>query len=412
MRNQQPLIGFVGLGRMGTAMAINLVAAGFKVLAYVRRPERVAELMALGLSPTTDMRDLFGCGIVITMVTDDRAERDIFLGNETLGSDGLATGLRPGAIHLSMSTIGPRTASELAMQHVQRGLGYVAAPVFGNPDAATARELFIIAAGAQTDVDRCRPMLDALGRQTFVIGTDPAAANLVKLAGNVLTATSLEMLGEIFALLRKRNIDPELVLGIFTSTMFGSRVHKIYGEKIVHERYTPSNFVLPLALKDVRLALAEAEAAGVPMPSVNVVRDRLAAGIARGHENLDWSALGLIAAEEARAGSRPAATNLRRQQSSATSAQDRTKHRNCTKVRVTGPALDYPCKRSKVRPQKTIAGRVVEPDANRGKRNEQTFPRNNRPPRCAPCIDGRGHRGDRRRSTAFAGSSRSQKNDR
>jgi 3-hydroxyisobutyrate dehydrogenase-like beta-hydroxyacid dehydrogenase len=292
-------VGFIGLGRMGTAMAINLVAAGFKVLAYVRRPERAAELAALGLIPTTDMRDLFGCGVVATMVTDDQALRDIFFGNQELGGGGLAAGLKPGAVHLSMSTIAPRTASELATQHAERGLGYVAAPVFGNPDAAIARELFIIAAGAETDVDRCRPILDALGRQTFVIGTDPAAANLVKLAGNVLTATSLEMLGEIVALLRKRNIDPEMVLGIFTATMFGSRVHKIYGEKIVHERYTPSNFVLPLALKDIRLALAEAEAAAVPMPSVNVVRDRLVAGIARGHKNLDWSALGLIAAEEA-----------------------------------------------------------------------------------------------------------------
>jgi 3-hydroxyisobutyrate dehydrogenase-like beta-hydroxyacid dehydrogenase len=233
------------------------------------------------------------------MVPDDQAVRDIFFGNETLGIDGLAAGLMPGSIHLSMSTIGPRTASELAMLHGQRGLGYVAAPVLGNPDAAAARELFIIAAGAEIDVDRCRPLLDALGRQTFAIGTDPAAANLVKLAGNMLTAASLEMLGEIIALLRKRNIDPELVLGIFTATMFGSRVHKIYGEKIVHERYTPSNFVLPLALKDVRLALAEAEAAAVPMPSVNVVRDRLVAGIARGHANLDWSALALIAAEDA-----------------------------------------------------------------------------------------------------------------
>jgi 3-hydroxyisobutyrate dehydrogenase-like beta-hydroxyacid dehydrogenase len=233
------------------------------------------------------------------MVTDDQAERNIFFGNEALGIGGLAARLMPGAIHLSMSTIGPRTASELAMQHIQRDLGYVAAPVFGNPDAAAARELFIIAAGAEIDVDRCRPVLGVLGRQTFVIGTDPAAANLVKLAGNMLTAASLEMLGEIIALLRKRNIDPEPALGIFTATMFGSRVHKIYGEKIVHERYTPSNFVIPLALKDVRLALAEAEAAGVPMPSVNVVRDRLVAGIARGHGNLDWSALGLIAAEEA-----------------------------------------------------------------------------------------------------------------
>ena len=130
-------------------------------------------------------------------------------------------------------------------------------------------------------------------------GAHPAAANLVKLASNMLTAASLEMLGEIFALLRKRNVDPEMALRVFTGTMFGGRAHQIYGEKIVRERYGPPNFALPLALKDVRLALAEADAAAVPMPSVTVVHDRLMAGIARGHAGLDWSALGLVAAEEA-----------------------------------------------------------------------------------------------------------------
>jgi 3-hydroxyisobutyrate dehydrogenase-like beta-hydroxyacid dehydrogenase len=91
---------------------------------------------------------------------------------------------------------------------------------------------------------------------------------------------------------------PKPFVDILTNTMFGSLVHRIYGDKIVAERYAPG-FILPLALKDVRLALAEAESAGAPMPSVSVVRDRLITGIARGYADLDWTALGLIAAEEA-----------------------------------------------------------------------------------------------------------------
>jgi 3-hydroxyisobutyrate dehydrogenase-like beta-hydroxyacid dehydrogenase len=290
-------IGFVGLGQMGTAMAANLVSAGRRVIAYVRRPEQQGKLAALGLEPTTNIVDLFDCDVVISMLPDDTAVREIVFGREAVGLDGLAQGLRPGAIHLSMSTISTAAASELASEHALNGQGYVAAPVFGNPDAAKARQLYIVAAGAPADVERCRPLLDSLGQRTFVVGSDPAQANLIKLLGNMMTATTLEMLGEIIAVLRKRGLDPAPFLDIMTSTMFSGRAHKIYGAKIVAEQYAPG-FRLPLALKDVRLALAEADSAGVPMPSVDVVRDRMLTGVARGHANLDWSVLGLIAAEE------------------------------------------------------------------------------------------------------------------
>jgi 3-hydroxyisobutyrate dehydrogenase-like beta-hydroxyacid dehydrogenase len=291
-------VGFVGLGQMGTAMAANLAAAGRQVVAYIRRPKQAGKLTALGLKPTTNFADLFDCEVVISMLPDDAAVREIVFGREAIGVDGLAAGLRPGAVHLSMSTISTAAASELASEHALNGQGYVAAPVFGNPDAAKARQLYIVAAGAPAGVERCRPLLDSLGQQTFVVGSEPAQANLVKLFGNMMTATTLEILGEIVAVFRKRGLDPALFLDIMTSTMFGGRAHKIYGAKIVKERYAPG-FRLPLALKDVRLALAEADGAGVPMPSVDVVRDRMMTGVARGYADLDWSVLGLIAAEEA-----------------------------------------------------------------------------------------------------------------
>ncbi len=291
-------IGFVGLGQMGTAMAANLASAGRRVIAYVRRPAQQGKLTALGLMPTTNIADLFDCEIVISMLPDDTAVREIVFGREAVGLDGLALGLRPGAIHLSMSTISTAAASELASEHALNGQGYVAAPVFGNPDAAKALQLYIVAAGAPADVERCRPLFDNLGQQTFVVGSDPAEANLIKLLGNMMTATALEMLGEIVAVFRKRGLDAAPFLNILTSTMFGGRAHKIYSAKILAERYAPG-FRLPLALKDVRLALAEADTVGVPMPSVEVVRDRMTTGIARGYGDLDWTALGLIAAEEA-----------------------------------------------------------------------------------------------------------------
>jgi 3-hydroxyisobutyrate dehydrogenase-like beta-hydroxyacid dehydrogenase len=291
-------IGFIGLGHMGSAMAANLVAGGRPVIGYLHSPEHKSELQSLGIAPTDVLADLFDCDTVITMLPDDAAVQEIVFGGPSSSGSGLASGLKPGAMHLSMSTISPALSSRLAEEHKRRGQNYVAAPVFGNPDAAKARELYVVAAGDPDQIERCRPIFDLVGQRTFVTGSHPGNANLVKLAGNAMIATSVEVLGEVLALLRKRGVEADDFLDIITNTMFGSRVHKIYGGKMVEERYTPG-FALPLALKDVRLALSEADAAGVPMPSVGVVHDRLLAGVARGHAGLDWSALALVAAEEA-----------------------------------------------------------------------------------------------------------------
>src|SRR5216684_5639373 len=219
-------IGFVGLGRMGTAMAANLAAAGRRVIAYVRREDRINELEALGLNPTADIGGLLGCELVISMLPDDDAVRNVVFGRRDDDLDGLAAGLMPGAIHLSMSTISTGAASLLASEHARHGQGYVAAPVFGNPDAAKARQLFIVAAGVPADVERCRPLFGNLGQQTFIVGADPTQANLVKLLGNMMMATTLEMLGETVALLRKRGLDPRPFVAILTNTMFGGRAHR------------------------------------------------------------------------------------------------------------------------------------------------------------------------------------------
>jgi 3-hydroxyisobutyrate dehydrogenase-like beta-hydroxyacid dehydrogenase len=286
-------IGFVGLGRMGSVMATNLAASEFGVIAFVRHAEQMDKLAQRGVKPTLDVADLFGCDIIISMLPDDAAVHAVIFGPQ-----GLSRGMKPGAIHLSMSTISTAAASSFAKEHARQAQGYVAAPVFGNPDAAKERQLFVIAAGTESDIKRCWPLLEEVSQRVFVVGADPAHANLIKLLGNMMTAATLEVLGETIALMRKRGLDPALFVDVLTSTMFAGRAHRIYGDRIVRQAYAPG-FAMPLALKDVRLALAEAEKADVPMPSVGVVRDRMTAGIARGHADLDWSALGLIADEEA-----------------------------------------------------------------------------------------------------------------
>jgi 3-hydroxyisobutyrate dehydrogenase-like beta-hydroxyacid dehydrogenase len=293
---KSPTIGFVGLGRMGSAMASNLAAAGHSILGFVRRPEQIEMLAGLGIHAVTGMEPIFECDIVITMLPDDAAVREVVFGGER---SGLAAGLARGAIHLSMSTISPHCSTELAAEHARCGQAYVAAPVLGNPDAAHAHQLFILAAGAAADVDRCRPLFDSMGQRTFVIGTDPAAANFVKLASNAMSGATAEILGEVMALARKRGVEPVQLLAILTETMFGGRAHALYGEKIAAQHYAKGGFIMPLGLKDIKLALAEADEAAVPMPTLDVVRDRLIAGIAHGYADLDLSALGLVAADAA-----------------------------------------------------------------------------------------------------------------
>src|SRR6476646_2400574 len=214
-------IGFIGLGHMGSAMAANLAGGGFAVLGYLRNPERNADIKALGVEPTNKLAELFDCDIVITMVSDDAAAREIVLGDGSPNGEGLASGLKPGALHISMSTISPTLSSTIADEHARHGQHYVAAPVFGNPDAAKARELYIIAAGKPDQIERVSSIFALLGQRTFVIGNDPASANLVKLAGNVMTATALEVLAEVLAFLRKGGAAPEKFLDIMTGTMFG-----------------------------------------------------------------------------------------------------------------------------------------------------------------------------------------------
>ena len=289
-----PSIGVVGLGHMGHAFASNLIEDGYQVLAYDCDPKRVAELLPAGARGAEQLKDLAGCATVLTSLPDDDA-----LAAVTLAPDGLVSVLAAGAVHVSTSTISPGLSRRLAEGHARHRQGYVAAPMLGNPDFARTRKLFVLAAGTPSALDGVRSLLTRLGQQLFTIGEDAGSANLLKLAANVLTATTLECMGEILALLRKGGIEAPLAFEVLTNSLFDSRVHKNYGAKILEGHYSPPGMAVPLAVKDLRLALAEAERAAVPMPAASLVHDRLVAMAARGWSDLDWSALGLLAAVDA-----------------------------------------------------------------------------------------------------------------
>jgi 3-hydroxyisobutyrate dehydrogenase-like beta-hydroxyacid dehydrogenase len=290
----QRRIGVVGLGHMGVAFAANFVADGHQVLVWDRNPEHVAARRPDGAQGTARLADLATCDVVVSSVSDDDALRSV-----VLGAGGLENVLAAGATHISMSTISPALSHHLAEVHRRHGQDYVAAPVLGNPDAVRSRKLFVLASGPAAAVERVRPLLERLGQRLFIIGEDVAAANLLKLAGNVLTAVTLESMGEVLALLRKGGVDPRVGFEVFINSMFDARVHRIYGGKILDEHYSPPGMAVPLAVKDLRLALAEAERHAVPMPAASLVHDRLVAMVAHGWADLDWSALGLLAAHDA-----------------------------------------------------------------------------------------------------------------
>ena len=285
-------VGVVGLGHMGHAFAVNLVEDAYQVFVYDRDPKRAAAL--IGASAAARLGDLAACDVVLTSLPDDDALAEVALGPEGLTSHS-QTGRRPHFHEHGQPGVSRRVAEE----HARHSQGYIAAPVLGNPDFARAKKLFVLAAGPPAALDKVRPLLERLGQRLFVIGEDAASANLVKLAANVLTATTLECMGEVLALMRKGGVDGHLAFDVLTNSLFDSRVHKSYGEKIVDGRYTPPGMTVPLAIKDLRLALAEAERAAVPMPAAALVHDRLVAMVAHGWADLDWSALGLLAAVDA-----------------------------------------------------------------------------------------------------------------
>ena len=286
--------GFIGLGHMGSAMAANLVKAGHDVTVFNRSPAKRRALLELGAHEATRVADACRGDVVITMLADDTAVADV-----TLGDDSIVGNLPRGAIHISMSTISVALSNKLAQAHAEIGQRFVAAPVFGRPDAAAAAKLFIIAAGDPTAVEACKPLFEALGQKTVPISTEPGAANLVKLSGNFLLAAAIEALGETIALVGKAGIDRRSYVDLLTSTIFPAPAYKTYGALIADGKYQPAAFAAPLGYKDIRLALAAAETLRVPMPLGSLLHDRFLRLLAQGGERLDWAAIGGLAAQDA-----------------------------------------------------------------------------------------------------------------
>lgn len=286
--------GFIGLGRMGSAMATNLLKAGHDVTVFNRTPEKREPLVKLGAHEAAHISDACQGEAVITMLADDNA-----VSSAVLGKGGVIESLAKGAIHISMSTISVALSKELARAHAAAGLHFVAAPVFGRPEAAAGAKLFIVAGGDPTTIKICQPLFDAIGQKTTVISAEPQAANLVKLSGNFLIASAIEALGEAIALIGKAGIDRNAYVDLLTSTIFPAPAYRIYGKLIATGKFEPAAFTAPLGYKDVRLAQAAADDLRVPMPLGSLLHERFLRLLARDGDNLDWAAIGGLATLDA-----------------------------------------------------------------------------------------------------------------
>ena len=287
-------IGFIGLGQMGTGMAANLLKAGHDVAVFNRTASKTEALVRLGAQAQQSVQAVCGGDVVMTMLADDAALESV-----AFGSGGIRASLGRGAVHVSSSTISVALSERLAAAHHAAGQRYVAAPVFGRPEAAAGAKLFIVAGGAPDAIETCMPLFQVIGQKTFSMSQRPEAANLVKLSGNFLIAAVIESLGEALALIGKGGIDRRQYLELLTSTLFDAPVYKTYGRLIVDERFEPAGFAAPLGQKDLRLTLAAAEALRVPMPLASLLRDRFLSLLAQGGETLDWSAIGRLSARDA-----------------------------------------------------------------------------------------------------------------
>ena len=285
-------IAFLGTGNMGEPMALNLLRAGHDVVAYNRTTEKLTALASAGAkvahSPAGAVENVEA---VVTMLANDDALRDTMLGTAI-------EALPVGAVHMGTSTISIGLSKELAVEHARHGQHYIAAPVLGRPEAARDKKLWIMAAGPGDQLERCKPLMDALGRGVTIIGDQPWQANVTKIAANFMIMSMLEAFGESFALMRKSNVDPHLFLEVVNS-IFNSPVYAGYGKIVADRLFDPAGFRLSLGMKDASLALDAGIAAAVPMPLASLIHDHFLSAVAHGRANADWAALTEVAARAA-----------------------------------------------------------------------------------------------------------------
>jgi 3-hydroxyisobutyrate dehydrogenase-like beta-hydroxyacid dehydrogenase len=279
--------GFIGLGRMGRAIATRFVNAGHDLAVYNRTPGKTGELAAAGAAVAASIADACrGREVVVSMLSDDAALEQV-----AFAAGGVCESLAAGGIHMVMGTHGTAAIRSAQERHAQAGQHLVSAPVLGRPDVAAAGQLGVVLAGQPEATDRCRPLIAAIARRVFEAGDKPEHAAVVKLANSLVLGCAIEAMGEGFSLVRKYGVKADVLYDVLTEGLFSAPAYKGYGKLIADRDYLNVGFTVQLGLKDVKLVLGAAGAENVPLPAVNVLHDHLLSAIAHGSAHKDWAAV-------------------------------------------------------------------------------------------------------------------------
>jgi 3-hydroxyisobutyrate dehydrogenase-like beta-hydroxyacid dehydrogenase len=281
-------IGFIGLGSLGTPIALNLAESGHTLFVYNRTHIKTEPLKAKGAIACESIASLAKqCNIVFTIVSDDTALKSI-----CEGEDGLLNNLQKESVHVSMSTILPKTAEELSVMHEQRGQHYLATPVFGRPEAAEQKKLNFCFSGEDAIRAKIEPLLKAAGGMNiFDFGESVTAANTVKLCGNFLIASALEAIGESVHLANGSGVDANKMWDMFSQTLFNTPLYHNYSKIILDQKFEPAAFAMKLGLKDMNLVLAQAAIAQQQMPLATLLQTNMQRIVESGKDKIDWSAV-------------------------------------------------------------------------------------------------------------------------
>jgi len=282
-------IGFLGLGKMGVPMARRLMAARYELTVWNRSRQSTDLLAREGAAVAATPADVARASdVVMTMLFDDAAHEDVLFGPKNMPVNGLLGALRPGALHISLSTISVALSERLTEEHARRGQAFVAAPVFGRPNIAEEGRLWIAMAGADEAVAKARHLLEPLSRGTSVVGKEPRLAHALKLGGNFLISAMIHSLGESFVFAASQGIEPEAFIETVNSALFQSPLYAAYARVMLHPPENPGA-TMELGEKDLRLLREAAESRGVKLSLADELAEIFAQARQDGLSNEDWA---------------------------------------------------------------------------------------------------------------------------
>lgn len=279
-------IGFIGLGIMGSAMAVNLLKAGFKVTVWNRSPDKYSALHDLGAETATSPRAVAECSdVVITMMANPLAVLSV-----RDGVEGIIAGLKTGTGYLDMSTVDAETSLESARLAREKGALYLEAPVAGSRKPAEDATLTIMAAGDRELYNTALPALEKMGKKILFLGETGNAARM-KLANNLVMGGMLTALCEGMALASESGLDTSQLLEVLDSGAMSNPMFRLKGPQIAANQEFQTAFPLKHMQKDLRLALRLAEEVGQPLFATATVNEIFKKALAKGLGDADFAAV-------------------------------------------------------------------------------------------------------------------------